>query len=395
MSARRAGVATPSALHTVALVGECCDSDTSAIGELTGELFVRFQTVGELLQRAGAHAQESEWSLILVDERVLRAVNGVVAMERLRKRFSVTPTIVLVDRENSTSGVGDERAMLRFVPRPQQTMGLAILIRAGLPTDESSEHSMEREIEPVSGSRPTRNPRQIAFDIALSQIDIHFQPVVRWSDRSLFGYEALLRCAEPNFRNPVVLFDEAEALHRLFDLSREARRTTATYLHDIPALSKLLVNIHVRDLLDDQLYDRLGPLMADPRRIIIEITERASLLEISDAQARIARLRDLGFQIALDDLGAGYSGLTLITLLEPEVVKIDMGLIRDIHLSKTKQTVVGSLLKLANDIGASTICEGVENAQERDALLALGCDLFQGYFFGRPAPGFSAPLLGA
>ena len=122
--------------------------------------------------------------------------------------------------------------------------------------------------------------------------------------------------------------------------------------------------------------------------MVLEITERASISTIDNVRTRIGRLRDRGFRIAVDDLGAGYAGLNSFALLEPEFVKLDMALIRDIDTSPVKQKLVSSMTKLCNDLGLHVIAEGVETLAERDTLCELGCDLFQGYLFARPGPPF-------
>jgi EAL domain-containing protein (putative c-di-GMP-specific phosphodiesterase class I) len=98
----------------------------------------------------------------------------------------------------------------------------------------------------------------------------------------------------------------------------------------------------------------------------------------------------MGFRIAIDDLGAGYAGLTSFALLEPEIVKLDMTLVRDVHLNSTKQKLVRSMTQLAHDMGMMVVGEGVETAAERDALVNLGCDLLQGYLFAKPNMAFPA-----
>jgi EAL domain-containing protein (putative c-di-GMP-specific phosphodiesterase class I) len=109
---------------------------------------------------------------------------------------------------------------------------------------------------------------------------------------------------------------------------------------------------------------------------------------VKDLRARIATLREMGFRIAVDDLGAGYAGLTSFALLEPEIVKLDMSLVRDVHLNSTKQKLVRSMTALARDMGMMVVGEGVETMEERQALEALGCDLLQGYLFAKPSKPF-------
>jgi EAL domain-containing protein (putative c-di-GMP-specific phosphodiesterase class I) len=129
--------------------------------------------------------------------------------------------------------------------------------------------------------------------------------------------------------------------------------------------------------------------------VVLEITERASLDGVKDPRGRVARLRDMGFRIAVDDLGAGFAGLSTLAHLEPEVVKIDMSLVRNAHESVPKQRIIRSLVRLFDEMGLETVVEGVETAMERDCLLELGCDLCQGYLFGRPAFEFQTPPPGA
>ena len=99
-------------------------------------------------------------------------------------------------------------------------------------------------------------------------------------------------------------------------------------------------------------------------------------------------LRNRGFRIAIDDLGAGYAGLSSFALLEPEFVKLDMTLIRDIDTSSVKQKLVKSIASMCKDMGLFVIAEGVETPGERDSVIDLGCELLQGYLFARPGPAF-------
>jgi EAL domain-containing protein (putative c-di-GMP-specific phosphodiesterase class I) len=136
------------------------------------------------------------------------------------------------------------------------------------------------------------------------------------------------------------------------------------------------------------LMSRDAPLSKIAKNVVLEITERASLDSVKDVRARVAALREMGFRIAIDDLGAGYAGLTSFALLEPEIVKLDMTLVRDVHLNSTKQKLVRSMTQLAHDMGMMVVGEGVETAAERDALVSLGCDLLQGYLFAKPNMAF-------
>jgi EAL domain-containing protein (putative c-di-GMP-specific phosphodiesterase class I) len=104
-----------------------------------------------------------------------------------------------------------------------------------------------------------------------------------------------------------------------------------------------------------------------------------------------AELKAAGFRLAIDDLGAGYAGLTSVTLLEPAIVKVDMSLVRGIDRDPKRQSVLRSIVGLCSELHILVVAEGVETAGERDKLVSLGCDLLQGYLFAKPGRVFPTP----
>lgn len=231
------------------------------------------------------------------------------------------------------------------------------------------------------------------FDAALAGLTVAYQPIISWSRRRVAGYEALVRSAEPSLANPGALFAAAEQLGRTTDLTRAIRLVAPGPMLAEPRRGQLYFNLHVCDLDDDTLLDPDSPLARLGERCVLEVTERASLDQVTGARAKVARLRELGFRIAVDDLGAGYAGLSTFAMLEPDIVKLDMTLVRDIHREPTKQRLVESITRLCADMGIEVVGEGVEVVQERDALVRLGCDLLQGYLFARPGPPFIDPVI--
>jgi EAL domain-containing protein (putative c-di-GMP-specific phosphodiesterase class I) len=229
---------------------------------------------------------------------------------------------------------------------------------------------------------------EASFDRALQQLWVAYHPIVDAREQRVFGYEALLRTDEPSLPHPGAVLDAATRLGRLEELGRMIRARAAQPFIALQGAPKLFVNLHVTDLLDPVLLSPSSPLTPIADRVVLEITERSSLDEVKDVRSRIAALRELGFSIAVDDLGAGYAGLTSFTLLEPEIVKLDMSLVRDVHQNSTKQKVVRSMTQLAKDMGIMVVGEGVECRAERDALVELGCDLLQGFLFARPGRPF-------
>jgi EAL domain-containing protein (putative c-di-GMP-specific phosphodiesterase class I) len=150
------------------------------------------------------------------------------------------------------------------------------------------------------------------------------------------------------------------------------------------------MNLHPQDLTDPVLHADDTLLASMASRVVLEVTERAALEGIPDVPSLIASLRARGFRVAIDDLGAGYAGLASFALLEPDIVKLDMSLVRDVHQSPVKQKLVRSMTQLCKDLGLLVVGEGVEVMEERAALIELGCDLLQGYCVARPGRPFPA-----
>jgi len=191
-------------------------------------------------------------------------------------------------------------------------------------------------------------------------------------------------------RSPQDIVGAAYRLGRLHQLGRAVRNKVAMAVAGAGA-AKMFVNLHSNDLHDDHLHSQDVPLSRLASQVVLEVTERASLDTVPNVEARVAHLKSLGYQIAIDDLGAGYSGLSSFNWLKPAVAKLDMSLIRDIDTDARLQSIVRSMKALCDELGILVIAEGVETVAERDMLVRLGCDLFQGYLFARPARGFPAP----
>ena len=230
------------------------------------------------------------------------------------------------------------------------------------------------------------------FEGAMEAMWVAFQPIVSVPERKVMGYEALLRTSESSLGAPPDFIAAAEHLGQLDRLGRAIRAKVAeTIATTADPDVKFFINVHATDLLDPLFGSDVCPLVPHANRIVLEITERASLGVVEDAYARIARLRKRGFALAIDDLGAGYSGLASVTQLEPEVVKLDMSLVRGVDKSRLQQQFVASISRACAGLGMLVVTEGVETAEERETLLALGCTIHQGYLYGRPARGLSTP----
>jgi EAL domain-containing protein (putative c-di-GMP-specific phosphodiesterase class I) len=269
-------------------------------------------------------------------------------------------------------------ALLDVVERAARVHRLAKVRREAV-------HVRELEGKPI-GDRAGLEAR---FASALEKLWVAAQPIVTWSGKQIFAYETLLRTDEPTLRSPLDFFDAAERLGRAPELGRIIRQQVAKAIQNTNA--PVFVNLHPSDLEDAELYADDGALTPYAKQVVLEITERAALDRIHELQQRVTRLRGLGYRIAIDDLGAGYAGLTSFAQLEPEVVKVDMSLVRGINASAVKQKLVRSIIALCTELGIHLIAEGIETPDERDTLVRLGGDLCQGYLFAKPARGFPDP----
>ncbi len=226
------------------------------------------------------------------------------------------------------------------------------------------------------------------FDRALGSLWMAFQPIVSVAAHGPVAYEALMRSREPGFQSPMPMIEYAERSGRMPELGRAVRELCADAAANVPRGAMLFVNVHAQDLHDAELFSSSSPLASYADNVVLEITERGALDDVGDIAARMRRLRSLGYRLAIDDLGAGYAGLSSIVTLEPDFIKLDMSLTRDLAASPIRQRLVSSMVDTCRDTGMQLVAEGVETIEERSKLTELGCDLLQGYHFARPSAEF-------
>jgi EAL domain-containing protein (putative c-di-GMP-specific phosphodiesterase class I)/GGDEF domain-containing protein len=212
---------------------------------------------------------------------------------------------------------------------------------------------------------------------------IDYHPIVEASTRKIFGYEALARGVMRSLRSPEVMFDVAAEADLLWELSRLCRSRAIEGIDSRLGPGELLfINVDPHDFSDPAFNENE---VAHPERVVIEITERTAIKDYPKFRGRLAAFRERGFRVAVDDAGSGYAGLGSIANLEPDFIKLDISLINGIDTNFIKQNLVGTMVRFANDHGAMVIAEGVERADEFEAVKELGVHLVQGFFLHRPA----------
>lgn len=337
----------------------------------------------------GAEAAEvlkqESFDVVLTDVR-LEGVTGLELLRLLRSGNRDTPVILMTGLPELDDALeAMDLGAVTYMRKPFDRAALeAALERA---TKLSSLARVERaalDARPGTESTAERAALEGCLDRALDSLWIAFQPIVHADSRRTVGFEALMRSIEPTLPTPIRVLETAEKLGRVHDVGRRVRERAAARFEDDASDTLLFVNLHAADLVDDDLFDPAAPLSRVAHRTVLEITERAALGSVTDASERAAALRALGFKIAVDDLGAGYAGLTSFATFEPEIVKLDMSLVRGIGSSSVKRMLVGRLAALCRDLSIRVVAEGIETPEELALVLELGCEYAQGYLLGRP-----------
>jgi EAL domain-containing protein (putative c-di-GMP-specific phosphodiesterase class I) len=216
-----------------------------------------------------------------------------------------------------------------------------------------------------------------------------FQPIVGLEEGQVMGWEGLSRGPRgSDLELPMALFGQATRYGVTEELERACRRQAFVDWQVFRRPGRLFVNTvpaTVRDtsFLGRGVLDYLGPGLA-PSSVTLEITEQRVIENLNLYRDAMHAFTDLGFSFAIDDVGAGYSGLETVAVLKPAYLKIDIALVRDVHQKKVSQQVVKAILDLGDALGATVIAEGIQAREEVEALRGLGVTWGQGYFYARP-----------
>jgi EAL domain-containing protein (putative c-di-GMP-specific phosphodiesterase class I) len=227
-----------------------------------------------------------------------------------------------------------------------------------------------------------------------------FQPILAADTGVLVGYESLLRSQNQDgtLMFPDEIFRMAADNDLLFQVDRQARETALQCAADARVSGKLFINFVPTAIYDPVhcLRSTVGwsrKLGFDPSRIVFEVVETERIADIDHLKRILDFYRAAGYQVALDDVGSGYASLNLLALLKPDIIKIDMELIRGIHADAHRQAVFKALVGIARDLEIQVLAEGVETGEELAYVVNEGADLVQGYLFARPAPLPPVPVM--
>ncbi len=236
-------------------------------------------------------------------------------------------------------------------------------------------------------------PLDVRALIARGEVETHFQPITSIRRQNVLGLEALARGRrDGSLVSPGELFEQAHAQNLTSDLDLLCRNIALSSFSPLGTAQDglmLFVNMHP---ITTQLGDHVGELERtvreaglEPNRVVIELLEVAFDAPEKALQL-VHRLRSAGFLIALDDVGVGHSNLDRIAQIRPDILKADRSLLDGIDTDYVKREVFKSLVVLSERIGGWIIAEGIETQAQALAVLELGGDLMQGFYFARPAP---------
>jgi len=236
--------------------------------------------------------------------------------------------------------------------------------------------------------------RQFGRILLEKDVRMVYQPIASLEHGEIIGYEALLRGPEdPFFSKPVNLLEYAEKTNQLYALEKLAREKALAGIDENLKNKKIFINICPQVVNDpsfraDEISAHLAEVGASPRQVVFEITERTSIEDFRAFREALAYYRQYGFQVAVDDAGSGYSSLQAISELQPDYIKLDISLIRDIDKNQNKRVLVETFLTFSGKTGSRIIAEGIETCEELVCLRELGVPLGQGFYLARPESPF-------
>lgn len=332
----------------------------------------------------------------VVSDVSMPGMDGLALLRRIREHDLDVPVVLVTGQPDVASAVqAVGLGAFNYLMKPVEPAALRDVVKRAIELHRIARMKAEAFKLVQGGHRPAAEMTalQVTFERALERLYVVFQPIGHAT--AIYGYEAFVRTDEPGISDPMAFLGAAERLQRVHDLSRALRAAIVRAIENNDAKGArppgaLFINLHPIDLLDEQLYSSTSDFARLAPHTVLELTERQSLHDVSDIRQRVARLRSLGFRIAIDDLGAGYGGLTSFAQLEPEIVKLDASLVHDVHRSPTKQRLILSMTSVCREMGMVVVAEGVETLEERNTVVDLGCQLLQGYLFARPGRGFPA-----
>jgi EAL domain-containing protein (putative c-di-GMP-specific phosphodiesterase class I) len=329
------------------------------------------------------HASEQSFDVALVDYN-LPILDGVEVLQRLRELQPGCLRVLVTGQLDLPMVVGavNRGEITRVIEKPFKSRSLVEAVNEVIRTRQIMKDVMK--VQAAAASAEER--RMLEECLAGEDVQIALQPILHAPDGGVFAYEALLRSRHPTLNGPMPVLRAAEQHGMLGRVAEVVVNRVERWMHQLPEHVRLFMNLHPDELADPvSLTSRLLPLEPWANRIVLEITERSRLQGLDSWEQSVEAVTDMGFSVAVDDLGAGYSSLSVLAELQPSYIKVDMSIVRGVDHEPQKRRLVELLCRFAEATDALLVAEGVETPEEAAVLRDIGAHLLQGYLFGRPS----------
>lgn len=354
------------------------DDDPNILAGIAGALHrrrFRVLTAGSAADALALLAREPV--AVVVSDEHMPVMSGTAFLSEVRRRHPQVIRMVL-------SGAADARAVSQAI---NQAGVFRYLLKPCTPADLTL--AVEQGLEAHAVQLVTAPQRGVGLSVGAAIAGLHMvmQPIYDCRDGGLLAHEALLRVDGGLEANVDDLLDAAVRGGRLWEVERAVRSLVAKRMTARPLGTSVFVNLHPNSLLDPELFNAADPLARYAPSVVLEITERGSLGEIRDLPARLEKLRALGYRLAVDDMGSGYSGFNAFAI-QPDFVKFDRALIQSAKSAQAEYKLVSSIAAICRELGIKTVAEGVEDQADLDAVRSMSCTHVQGYLLARPSDDF-------
>ncbi len=332
---------------------------------------------------------------VIVSDIWMPKMDGIHLLEHVRAVDLDVPVVLITGAVSEPLSIqAVEHGALRMLTKPLDRSALVDACREAQSLCRLAR--ARREARRITG-----NTEQVRGDVAalvtrfhraLETLHVAYQPIVDVAEKRVVGYEGFLRTREPELQSPLAVVDAAERLGRLRDLGKALRARIAADSERLSSEHLVFLKLVPLDLADGGIAAE-GLPASFKGRTVLQISERASLSSVASASRAAANLRADGHVFAVDDFGADDTGLSRFAALAPRYTKLARALLDGIAEDRPRQFVVRTMVDTCRELGMKLVAKGVERPEERDALLAVGCTLMQGYLFAKPAEGFPEPAL--
>ena len=329
--------------------------------------------------------------LVLLDLHMPH-VDGLQVLAQIKAYAAGDYLPVLVLTADTTTGARDHalsHGAHDFLTKPFDAVETTLRIANLLETRELHANLRRAGVvppprSPEGSADPDDIRRRIQNVLDGNRVTPVYQPIVDLRSRETVGYEGLSRFYDPRHGGPDRWFDDAFTVGLGVDLEWSAAQTLLPFLDRVPPGTFLAINMSpatVLDVVEKELCppERCGDL-------VIELTERVPIQDYQAVRGALEEMRSLGTRLAADDRGSGFAGFRHLVSLAPDIIKLDIGLLREFHFKSGQLAITNALVTFADDVGAQVIAEGVEDEAELELLQGLGVAGRRAITSAEPAP---------